>query len=321
MRRPLLTILSMLVSASLANAQTLSSFVSKFSAGDTLTATAFASGDVRGLATGETDDSESANGALGLSVSSNHVASVGAINVASTLQTIDKDFAAVLLSPSNGKALRSGLAEVRLQQLFGKQGLHAYGCVSSSEWVQEEASLNATVVGAGALIYRQLGLEDDSRNKVQFGLEGGIAIRSILGDAASSDSLREVFLGSDRTNFVGLELGMNILVNRVSAGVQFYFFPGRDVEGVTGGQVTTGISIRGDLFSLRGGRQDNGFSPPSKAEAAAEAKAAEAKAAEAKAKADVKAAEAKAKADAKAAEAKAKADAKAKANSDSKNGQ
>ncbi|MCJ7791693.1 MAG: hypothetical protein MUP49_04735 [Dehalococcoidia bacterium] len=228
---------------------------------DTVVVRSFASGNLRGVTTGTTDAS-SANGSIGISIAWPRVTVAGVINVATSAKRLTSDFGQTILSPATGTGFRSGVLELRIANLFqtfaGPLGLHIYVSASSNSWSSSSDTTHAptaAVTGLSALAYRHIATASGD-NRVSFGLEAGLSIRNLSGDIVGDDSLRTALLGTRQRTFGGLEGGMTISVNKVTAAVQLYYYLPRGVKGVGRVQITTGLSIQADLFTFRSTPED-----------------------------------------------------------------
>jgi hypothetical protein len=225
-------------------------FLSISDSADSIVTTVFASGDVKGLAAGENKEELATNGALGVSMAIRDILITASINVATTMDTLNNTFSNIILNPSNGSGLRSGLLDFRKKKIFNNFDLHLYATVSTSTWKIENEIKDVTVGGIGVLIERAL-ISNNEENEVTLSYELGISVRSLMGELASNEEKRLRFLNTKNSVFGGLEGGMTIRVNSLIASLQFYYFIGDHVNGVTGGQLATGISISTDLFSFK----------------------------------------------------------------------
>lgn len=209
----------------------------------------FATGNVKALATGESKDNIATNGALGINMVIGKMSLTSIINVASTLDTLDDIFSNILLNPSNGSGLRAGLLDLRLAKIYRHFALHCYASISTSNWRKDTLANDVTVGGIGVLIQRQL-IASKEENVVSLGLEIGLSTRVLLGELSSNEQLRLYYLNSKNKIFGGLEAGMTISINNLVASLQFYYFIGNKIKGLTDGQLTTGISMKTNLFSF-----------------------------------------------------------------------
>ena len=185
------------------------------------------------------------------------------VNVASTADTLESNIGSFLLSPTGGRALRSGVLDLHfpraLGRLFNAQtGIHTYLSASQSTWRGTSDTVSAVVVGIGALVYHDVArghLGTELSNRAALTIEAGPSIRVIGGDVSghAEDSLRVELLNSPSRVLGGLELGMQIEFGLVTAGFQFYLYKDfthhKAIKGVTGGQLVAGFSIGGPIFS------------------------------------------------------------------------
>jgi hypothetical protein len=125
---------------------------------------------------------------------------------------------------------------------------------SKSIWARDTATaVEAVVIGIGLTGYRDLVNGSIGDNRVALTLELGLSYRSLIGDVAARDSLREALLGTRSSTFYGFEGGMQIRFNKIVAGVQLYHLwdltRGKRVDGLTRGQMVAGFSVQGDVFT------------------------------------------------------------------------
>ncbi|RYZ32984.1 MAG: hypothetical protein EOP49_36640 [Sphingobacteriales bacterium] len=225
----------------------------------------FAAGNIRGVATGQSNEPLSnGTGTIGITYSSARNVFSGQIAVAATQDTIAGDFGSGILAPANGNALRSAILEY--YTLFGRLGskywLHLYGATASSAWRLTDragASSNrlASTFGFGALVRRQLFSGSLAETKVGIEAEVGFAGRWLDGDVRNmlNDTVEKAqYLTSfptERNFFPGLELGMTIGFGSIAGSVQaFYLLPKENepVNGLTGLQLAIGLSVKGDII-------------------------------------------------------------------------
>jgi hypothetical protein len=230
-------------------------------------ATAFASGDVRTTG-GNANDPVAANGSVGLSLQMRRLTVAGFVNVVTTVDSVEGNFGPALLTPAVGGRFRAGVMELRFANIYHDYGIHAYSTVSNAIWALpvdtarsdtfHTRAFSASVVGAGVTAFRQWEAFSDTvpgneRNGVAFGLEGGLAWRRLSGDIATQTEFRQRLLGTDARSYLGLEAGMTITINNMAAGIQLYrmwSLKGATLNGLTGTQISTGLSLQGKLFSF-----------------------------------------------------------------------
>ncbi len=211
--------------------------------------TFFASGNIKGVATGNKEDFLSANGAIGLNLGLEDLSITGSINFASTIDTLQNSFSNAFFNPANGISLQSGLLDFRWAKTLGSFGVHSYGSFSSSNWTKDDQSKAVTVAGLGLLIYKKISASQEY-NKVSFGYEFGVSCRGLLGDLAFNSDIQNNLIGTKTRFFGGFEGGLSIQVNNLEAAMQFYYYLGPHISGLTGGQITTGVSLNTDLFTF-----------------------------------------------------------------------
>lgn len=214
----------------------------------------FADGDVRGLISNDSEDQTSTTGSIGVTVIKNKTVWTACINIASTIDTLKSDFGKVVLNPSSGKRFTSGLVDFRAYGENNK-GFHAYISGSSSYWKLEKTTKSASVLGIGALMSYDIIPYSAAKNEneIAFGIEGGLSYRAILGNISLDNLHLQESLGTKGNHFLGVEMGIYIKFNQVTAGIQGYIL--RDLEcnekvdGITSFQITGGISISASIFN------------------------------------------------------------------------
>lgn len=208
-----------------------------------------AQGSIKGLVSNQTSNQET-TGSLSISIISDKVIYYALVNVASTIDTIKSNYSSSILNPTSGKALTSGLFDIQIKKLFWNWGLHIYASGSSSNWAFHDTIKSASVVGVGALFSQPIIPWDwnSGPNMVQCLVEVGPTFRLISGNVISNRAFYQKMLGTDQNVFGGLEGGLKIVFNQITAGIQAYWLFGKNVEGITSIQLTGGISISGSIF-------------------------------------------------------------------------
>ncbi|MEM9758078.1 MAG: hypothetical protein AAF933_02535 [Pseudomonadota bacterium] len=218
--------------------------------------TVFASGSAKSALSDANSDAANAAGTVSAQFRSGSTVWAAQINVLSTETSITSDFGTTLLAPATGSL--SGLVDVRHERF------HVYGGVSRATWsftgeapsdsmAATEMSADLSVLSLGAL-YAFPVVEPVTVEQRTYGLnlELGGALRVLSGDGAaeSFDTFRTNTLGTADRVFYGIEAGANLVVDRLVAGVQFYWLFGDDAPGLTGGQVAGGISVAVPLLTV-----------------------------------------------------------------------
>lgn len=225
---------------------------------DTVNVSIFASGDVRGLISNDSQEQTSTTGSIGIRVEKENVVWSASINIASTIDTLKSDFSKIVLNPASGNRFTSGLLDVRKSncfKLFDKHiGYHGYISGSSSNWKLKETTKSATVFGFGALLYYDVvPPTQSSSNVLNFGFEGGLTYRGVYGNILTNDLFLEEVFGSKGNQYWGAEMGIYIQFNNITAAIQGYLLYDiegqQKVEGITSFQITGGISISGSIFN------------------------------------------------------------------------
>ena len=239
----------------------------------------FADGNVKNVVS-EGAEGSATTGSLGLRYIGPTYTVTGIISIAGAADTISKSYGATLLTPATGKALNSGLLDIRRQHLFGMDsgcdtamaqhrhpircnlGLHAYASASSSLWatafdtngtITKTTQVPAWGWGVG-VFYRFVqgtigGSEHPKDAKdVAMILDLGLAARSLRGDLYNQPSTRTALLGTDKRNFYGPEVGLGLQYDMIKAGITYYFMDGT-VKGLSNGQIVVGVGIQANLNS------------------------------------------------------------------------
>jgi len=219
----------------------------------------FLEGNVKALASGTAAKGTAANGTMGLFVERESFTAAGAINVASTVDSVTDGFATLVLSPANGKGLLAGVFDVR--QRMSRAGkefcLHYYLAGSQSTWYNfatdagsSSTRERAAIWGLGALGSWDILADVLKESPVALTAEGGIAVRAISGDIARNAAFRERIgvIGDSRKLFGGLELGMKLQYKDFIGAMQVYRLNGHS-KGISGLQLVGGISARTSILS------------------------------------------------------------------------
>lgn len=223
--------------------------------------TLYASGDVRGVATGE-DRNAAATGALGLLMQRGGVTVQSTLTLASTADSLTSGFGGAVLSPASGRALSSGTlsSRIRLERKWLPSAVYLYGSVASSRWhdtvavdgVATATAANAVTLGAGVLAWHELACCTVIGNPAVLNAQWGVGLRHLGGDARRQPPLLETALGTRTRTFVGFEGGLQLTVGQVIGSLQLYHLFGRgsaDVDGLTGFQVVTAFTVAADVFT------------------------------------------------------------------------
>lgn len=208
-------------------------------------------------------DGQLAAASLGLGISMKRVSLSLLVNTIGTAKPLEKDFGTTLLAPASGASLAAGLVDLRW--LTGKdndsttfqQGWRFYGSVSSAEWkvLPDDVEPTGVVVGGFGFgryfaLLGQVKADDEDPNPVGAVFDIGLAARAIGGDIASDfneDRLNGAIPGGGKIH-IGLELGLQLQINGAKASLTYYAFWGKDVPGLTRGQVVAGFSVQSPLF-------------------------------------------------------------------------
>jgi hypothetical protein len=228
---------------------------------DSMVVSVFGNGNVKS-AIADTSGATRVQGAIGVVRSTCRADFTVQLNVAASGDTLFRDYGTSLLAPATGGFFKAGLVDFRAVDAMrlgglGHVGVHAYGTVSTNNWGVVGASdttiFQATVVGLGLGVYKQLLRNDLDRTFVNVGLDLGAAYRGLYGDLAAepNDENRVIALQSKAKHFIGPEIGFSLQVSQVRGALHFYYFPSTDIPGLGRGQVVAGFAIQGGIISRR----------------------------------------------------------------------
>ena len=226
---------------------------------DSMVVSVFGNGNVK-TAIADTTGATRVQGALGVVRSTCAADFTVQLNVAATSDTIRGNFGTTLLAPATGGFLKAGLVDFRAADAVrigsGRIGIHVYTTASTSDWEvpgPDTLVFQATVLGLGGGVYKQLLRNDFDGTFVAVGLEIGAAYRGLYGDLVSdrNDAARVSMLGSEAQHFIGLEVGFSLQVSQLRGGLHFYYFPRTDIAGLGRGQVVAGFALQGGLIGKR----------------------------------------------------------------------
>lgn len=217
----------------------------------------FVDGGIQGVVSNSEKSSDAvASGALGISVVKKNVIWVASVNIASTTDTISSGFGSIILTPASGKSLTSGVLEFLLEEPFKIAskpiGIHAYASASSSKWLITDTTKASTVFGLGLTFVNKVIDATKGDNSVYLGFEVGPTYRGIFGDISNNRNLYEKALGTQGKHFLGIEGGLKIRFNKITAGIQGFLLYDienkKRIDGVTSFQITGGITISGAFY-------------------------------------------------------------------------
>ena len=232
-------------------------FLDEYTSSDSAMVFVFADGNVKGLVSNTENNQTSTTGAIGISVIKKNITWNASINIASTIDTLNSDFGSIILNPSSGKQFTSGLLEFYARNLIKKYniGFHGYASGSSSNWSKNDTTKAASIFGLGALMTYDIVNSSTGENEIAFGFEFGPSYRGVFGNISNDEQFYENILGTKGQHFLGLEGGLNIRFNHITAGIQGYLLydveQGHKIDGVTSFQITGGISISGSIFKSK----------------------------------------------------------------------
>lgn len=214
----------------------------------------FADGSVQSVIDAP-DGASSATGTLGISLQYPFLHSSIQVSAVGTDTQVTNSYGASLITSRGGGNFNGFGASLRwLPKAYSeiRYGIHTNGYLSSSEWVYNENEYGISV--------RELGIHFTGQYDDNFGTSSdnpltlifdiGIAHRSIAGDLANSSEqqLRESILGTSNKSWTGLELGISIKLHQITASGSYLHFGG-DVDGFSGGQILTKISVNSAILS------------------------------------------------------------------------
>ncbi len=123
----------------------------------------------------------------------------------------------------------------------------------SSTWVNGQEEVNTSVRSASFqfLVEYRDSFGELNENPLSLSGDIGITHRSLGGDLAGSDrkDFRENILGVDKSSWTGLEIGLTIQLHQITARGAYVQFFGDDIDGLTGGQILTTISVKSSILS------------------------------------------------------------------------
>ncbi len=231
------------------------------------TLTVFADGNVKDVV-GQPGNATSTTGALGMTYRGSAYIVSGVVNVLSRTDTVVSGYGASLLPPGTGRSFNSVILDGRKPSLpfldcssdpnskLCSIGLHVYASAATSRWATARndsgrvtSTVDVPIWGGGAgLYYRFFDSTVADSSFAAMALDLGWATRHVRGDLFSHPTLRASLLQSGLQNFDGLEIGLSMRYNELSAGLTYYYFTGA-VPGLSRGQVVAAIAIRAKLNS------------------------------------------------------------------------
>ena len=230
----------------------------------------FAGGNIKDVL-GQPDATVSASGNLGLRYRGRVYVVNALVNIAGTRDTITRGHGASLLQPAAGTALNAGLLDVRtprfqlIRGCVGNEhripchfGLHAYISASTGLWARTDPVDTNSIVrtyevpswGSGLDVSYTFanGFMGADRKPVAMILDVGWATRHIRGELGMDDAARDSVILTRERNFSGIEVGLTVQYDLITAGITYYYFGGR-VSGFSRGQIVAGASIQSNLNS------------------------------------------------------------------------
>lgn len=224
----------------------------------------FGEGAIQSYARGDSSQGSPATGSIGIQLlkPAKNERWTAAVTVASTVDTVDSGFGAVLLTAGAGVGFQSGFLDVQREYDEGWRSgfltrkLHAYATTARVRFALDSVGVReAVVVGLGVSRCASIGNGKIAENPFSLTVEAGLAWRALAGNIGGKDNrdLRRELLGTAGRVFWGPDLGMQITFRDIAASIHYYqLFDASErarVEGLTTGQVIASISIRGTILS------------------------------------------------------------------------
>jgi hypothetical protein len=210
----------------------------------------FAEGNIRGVATGSTNDGGAGNGALGIRLRNKQLLWNASVNIASTQDTLKQGFGENILLVGNGTNGISFLADIR----YEKYHLHGYLGSSKSTWnlsPRPDTSVyaKATVIGMGITFFKDIVRGRSQQNDITLSFEAGFAIRHLAGDVKRHETLVNAVLeNEDDRTFYGLEFGSQITFGSITAATSLFWMKGGSITGLSSAQLAAGLRIAAPIF-------------------------------------------------------------------------
>jgi hypothetical protein len=222
-----------------------------------LSASVFASGDIREVATAPSDKSTAGTGSLGVNATRGENSWTAQIAVASSIDSVSAGYGAAILRPGSGQAFSAGLFDWKRRRRFLVfNEFHTYVTAAKTDWLVKQADTTGAVpvakgavsLGGGALVGRRLVEGRVQGSDVGLRVELGVSFRWLTGDVGRDEQFRQMTLGSTDRFWWGAELGAEISVGYVLAAVQYFYYAG-DADGLTDGQLVAAIGIHASILS------------------------------------------------------------------------
>jgi hypothetical protein len=223
----------------------------------------FAEGDIRGVATGDSTKSATGTGSLGANLVTRRGIWQANIAIASSVDTVSEGYGNSILAPGTGRSLRSGSLSYHWNtpsRRYLPDKFHLYGSVSSYHWratsTNSDGSVDTTTtqvstMGLGALARSEPGCCRVLDNPVLLAIEYGLAARWLNGNISGRRDLRSTLLGTDRSAFVGPELGLQLSFGKATASLAAYYLfgkKGEHVDGLTDLQIIAAFTASSEIF-------------------------------------------------------------------------
>jgi hypothetical protein len=209
---------------------------------------------IKSLISDANTDKSSATGSLAIYMKKSGSRWNAAINIASNDEVMSSDYASLILNPSTGKVIRSGILEYSHATGMGfilPDYTNVYLSASTAKWASAADTSFATVVGLGLLGAYHILPEAVKLGETEVGLgfDGGLSFRHITGNVVSDMKKFSRMLSTNKTLLIGLEAGLHIQINSVVATLRgYYYFNAYEIAGMTGLQLTGGLSISAPIL-------------------------------------------------------------------------
>lgn len=135
-------------------------------------------------------------------------------------------------------------------------GINIEGIIASSKWRLDSSIVynSAPYSIKAAIIYapfKSLAQRSRLNNYCNIYFAFGIIGKGVLGDIVNNSDDRSAYFGTEKTFFVGVEPGVNLIINDTRVFVQIPIIFGKTkIDGLTGGQPIIGVVTNGKLWDF-----------------------------------------------------------------------
>lgn len=156
----------------------------------------------------------------------------------------------ILLIPGNtSKSIQFEYRRLGLKKPKNSIGYHFSGIFGfNDEWVYNNLSFPAGLLslkgGASAIL---LNPKEEDTNIMLF-VDLGITYRGLISDISVEDEFKLQVFGSKKNNYLGIEIGAELLINDIKIFFYLPYFLGQNVRGLTNGQMVFGSAVSGAMF-------------------------------------------------------------------------